>query len=277
MKRIYHDNNGILAELSTELENYHTGTATIDIVSADDAIFIGSELPFNSLYFDVSSANDQTSTPTVSYWDGGAWVPMVDLIDETNGLFVSGHMTWVTDKSKIWAKEDTVYHSGGEQITDLGDVTVYDLYWLKITYSADLNASTTLNWVGTKFCSDNDLEGEYSLFGRSGFITAYESGKTDWEKEIILASRLVVEELIDKGSIVSGDQLLERRKLRDATVSRTAQLIFTSMGDDYEDDRVKARNEFKSRMNKKNYKADLNANARLDESEKGMVNGILYR
>ena len=121
------------------------------------------------------------------------------------------------------------------------------------------------------------MQGEYRLFGRSGFITAYETGKTDWEKEIVLATRLVIEVLIDKGSIMSGDQLLDRRKMRDATVSKTAEIIFTNLGDDYEDDRVKARNEFKSRMNKKNYKADLNANARLDENEKGVVTGVLFR
>lgn len=277
MKRFYHDNNGTLTEYSTQLENYHSDAATLDIVAIEDAIYIGSELPFNSLYFDLSTPNDQNSMPTVRYWDGGEWVAMVDLIDETNGMFNSGYMTWVTDKSENWAKEDTVYPNGNEQIAGLGNITVYDLYWIKITFSGDLNPSTALNWVGPKFCTDADLEGEFVLFGKSGFKSAYEAGKTDWEREIVLASRLVVEELIDKGSIISGDQLLERRKLRDACVSKTAELIFTAMGDDYEDDRVKARSEFKSRINKKNYKADLNANARLDDSEKGMVTGVLYR
>lgn len=277
MRRFFHSDNGTLEDKSTSLENYHASTEIIDIVSAQDAIYIGSEFPFNSLFFDVSVANDQATTPTVQYWDGGFWRNMVEVIDETNGFFQSGYMTWVTDKSHNWAKEDTVYTSGTEQITGLGNITVYDLHWIKITFSADMNALTALNWVGAKFCSDADLEGEYTLFSKSGFKSAYETGKTSWEREIILASRLVIEKLIDKKSIFSGDQLLERRKLRDACVSKAAEIIFNNLGDDYEDDRKKANVEYNKRMNKVNYKADLNANARIDEHELGVTVGGIYR
>lgn len=277
MKRFIHNDNGSLLDYSTNLVDYNSSSATLDIVSAEDSIYIGSEYPFNSLFFDMGTVNDQVSSLTIQYWDGGAWRNMVDVQDETNSLFNSGHITWSTNKSNNWAKEDTVYTTGGEQITGLGSVTIYDLYWLKITFSADLNAATSLSFIGSKFCEDSDLTGEYPLFGKSGFIDAYESGKTTWEREIVLASRLVIEELQSKAAIFSGDQLLKRREFTNACVSKAAELIFNGMGDDYDDDRIKARAEFKSRINKKNYGADLNNNARLDEFEKGVVTGVLHR
>lgn len=277
MKRFIHSDNGTLKDYSTELKNYHSGSAVIDYTVTADAIYIGSELPFNSLFFDISVANDQAATPTVQYWDGGNWRSMVEVIDETNGLFNSGHITWTTNKSHNWANEDTVYPSGTEQITGLGNVTIYNLYWLKITFNVTLKATTALNWIGPKFCDDNDVTGEFTLFSKSGFLTAYESGKTSWEREIILASNLIIEKLIDKDIIISGDQLLERSKLRDACVSKVAELIFNNLGDDYEDDRKKARAEYDERMNKKNFRADINQNARIDEQEMGVMVGGLYR
>ena len=217
----------------------------------------------------------------VSYWDGTDFEPMVDLIDETavSGVTLaqSGYMTWTTNKNQGWAKEDTVDTDGSEQITGMGSATVYDMYCLKITFSASLSATTALNWVGPKFCEDADLEGEHPLFGRSTFKPNYESGKTSWEKEIILASRLIVKDIIKKQSITSGDQLLERRWLLDACVSKCAEIIYNSLGDDYTDDRDNARLEYKHRVSLPNYKADLNKNARLEASEKGVRTGGIYR
>jgi len=271
MKRFFHKDNTLLKDYSTQLENYHANSAVIDYVLTEDALYVGAELPFNSLFFDVKTANDQAANITIQYWDGSAWRDTVETIDESNKLFNSGHITWTTSKSYNWAKDDT------ERVTDLTSITVYDLYWLKITFSATLNPLTELNWIGSKFCDTNDLAGEYSLFSKTNFISAYETGKTDWGKEIVLASRLLIEDLIDRNAIQSGEQLLERRKLKDVCVSKTAEIIFKNLGDDYDDDRKKAKQEYESRLNKKNFSVDLNQNARLDTREKGMVTGGLFR
>lgn len=281
MKRIFFDNNGTLSDFSTELENYHNGTALIDYTLSQDAIYIGSELPLNSLFLDVSSVNSIAAAPTLSYWDGQQWREMVEVIDETatNGVALakSGHLTWTTDKQYGWTAEDTVKQDDTEQITGLGSVTVYDLYWLKITYSASVTNTTELSFVGPKFCEQADLKGEYAMLGNSTFISNYESGKTTFDREIVLASRIIIEDLIDMAVIQNGDQLLDRRKLRYACVSKVAEIVFNNLGDDYENDTKKAKSEYKQRISKKNYKADFNANARLDEQEKRITTGGLYR
>lgn len=281
MKRVVFSDNGTLSDISASMADYHAGTAVINYTLTEDALYIGSELPFNSLFFDVSVANAETATPVVSYWDGDEWVAMVDFIDETTSggatLAQSGHITWTTDKESAWMREDTVSSNGTEEITGLGNITIYDLFWIKMTFSATLTGTAALNFIGPKFCEDNDLTGEHVLFSNSTFKTNYESGKTSWEREIILASRLMVSDIVKKQAIISGDQLLDRRLLTDACVSKTAQLIFANLGDDYNNDRDAARAEYKSRLSLPNFGADKNNNARLDDSEKGVKLGGLYR
>ena len=275
MKRFIFKNDSSLLDYSLELVDYHSGTAVVDYVSAEDSIYIGSELPFNSLFFDVSVVNAQAATPSVSYWTGSQWAPMVDVLDETKvsgvSLAKSGYITWTTDKNSGWVRKDT------DEISDLSSITIYDLFWLKLDFSADLDATTAFSFIGPKFCSDADLTGEHTLFGNTTFKANYESGKVDWEKEIVLASRLVVTDIKKKQAIISGDQLLDRRILIDATVSKCAEIIFTNLGDDYENDRNNAKAEYKNRLDLPNFAVDENADGRLNDSEKGVKLGGLYR
>lgn len=276
MKRFIFNDNGTLSDYSTELVDYHSGTGLVNYVLTEDSIYIGSELPFNSLYFDVSAANDQASVVSVSYYNGTTFESMVDVQDETASsgvtLAQSGHIIWTPNRDSRWQRL-----SNTEDLAALADVTIYDLYWLKIDFSASLAVTTALSFIGPKFCEDADLTGEHVLFANSTFKSNYESGKTDWEKEIILASRLIVTDLKKKQAIVSGDQLLERRILTDACVSKTAELIFTNLGDDYNNDRDNARAEYKARLDLPNFSADKDGDAMLDASEKGVKLGGLYR
>jgi hypothetical protein len=196
---------------------------------------------------------------------------MVEIKDETVGLTQSGYLTWVPSKDETWQAEDT------EEITGLTTLTIYDLYWLKLTMSATLAPSTSIKWIGSKFCSDDDLTNEYTLFANTTFRSNYKSGKTSWENEIILASRLIVDDLEKRRVIEASDQLLIRRRLIDACVSKAAQIIFKNLGDDYKDDAEKAKKEYYERLNKSNYGTDLNNNARVESGEKKAVTGVFYQ
>ena len=281
MKKFIFSDNATLNDYSAKVENYHANNVTIDYTLSQDYLFIGSELPFNSLFFDLSTANTTSANVVIEYWTGTAWLAMVEILDETSlsgaSFGQSGHMTWSPDRYDSWSAEDTVNSNGVERITGLGNVTVYDLYWIRVSFSATLDVGTAVNWIGPKFCTSADVESEFKLLSKTAFKSAYESGKTEWEEEIVTASRLIVEDLIDQGSIFSGDQLLERRKLKDVCVSRVAQVVFTNLGDDYTDDADRARIEYKSRLSKKNYKADKNNNALLDKQELGVQTGGLFR
>ncbi len=276
--RVIFSDNGTLNDLSVNLNNYHSGTGAVGFVAADDYLYIGSRYPFNSFYIAFGTANTQTSTLSISYWDGNQWRSAVDVIDQTDGFKQDGLITFVPDKGQSgWSREDTVNRSGTEQVTGLGDVTIYDQFWLRLSLSADLDAGTTIKWIMYKFIVDDDLYSEYPIFNSSTLKDAYESGKTDWEEQIIVSSKIVVDELIKRGIIDSGNQLLDYKKIESPTVPKVAEIIFNGLGDDYDDDRIKARKNFDNRISNKVFSVDLNNNATLDNKELGVRSGHFWR
>lgn len=279
--RFIHSDNGTLDDHSTEINNYHSGTSTVNVVAADDYLFIGSLFPFNSFYLKVGTANDQASVMSIDYWNGRSWQDVVETRDETASSGVSlaqdGRITFVPDKNESWICDDTVYSSGGELITGLGNATIYDLYWIRISFSGDLNASTALSWMGHLFSSDDQLYTEYPLFNNSNLKASFESGKTTWEEQAVKASQKVIEDLISKGVLSNGNQILDYKKLSTANVQRTASVIFGGMGDSYRDDVQASMIEYNRAISKGNFYVDRNNNARIDRKEAMFKGGGLYR
>ena len=271
-RRVFYSDNGTLTDFSVNMQNYHSGTNSFSFVAAEDAFYIGARLPFNHLYFkmDGANVNAEASVMAISYWDSGNWREAIEIIDETSSggasLAQSGYVTWVPDRDYGWTREDTNY--GGNTVTGLTSVEIYDLYWLKITFSADLTADTAFSWIGQKFSDDNALGSEYSDLVRSAMLTAYESGKTDWEEQAVRASEVIVNDMISKGFIIEKEQILEKEDFELVSVSKVAEIIYGGLGDDYKDDKKAARDEYTDRLNKLLPRVDMNANARIDLNEK---------
>lgn len=273
MDRILYSNNGILSDLSYELENYHSESASLNFVAAEDKIYIGSRYPFNSKYLKVDTANAVSSSVSFKYYDGNQFRAVVDTIDETavSGATLnrSGHVTFVPNQDYAWVREDST------DITEINTVTVYGMFWLEVSFSADI--AFELSWIGNLFNTTNDIAAEYPDLVRSNMLIAWEAGKTDWEEQSVIASSLIVDDLVTQGVISSANQLLERRVLRSVAVAKTAELIYTGLGDDYEDQRNVARGEYKKRLHKDLFKVDKNGNGMLDLVEEGVKQGRMHR
>jgi len=267
MKLIYSDNN-VLNDISTNVSNYHSGADAFTFEAANDFFYLGQRFAFNQFYMKFSALNTASSTMSLSYWDGKEWRSAVDIEDGTSGFTADGKVMFVPDKQYGWMKEDTVRNSGVEEITGLGDVTIYDRYWLRVSFDNDLDADTAIQWIGRLFASDDDLYGEYPMFNNTALKTAIEAGKTTYEEQRLRATEVCIDNLITKGIITNGNQLLNAEILKTPIVSKTAEIIFTMLGfDEYEDDRKRARNEYTSRLNKDIFNVDINDNALLDDRE----------
>jgi len=274
-KRVsFPDPSAGLNDYSTELSNYQSGTKN-PTIGATTYLYISSRQPFNSAYIKFSTASAASANINVSYWDGDTWRASVETIDETAGFTQSGNVTWSTNRDYSWSKEHTNYN--GETITGLSSVVVYSQYWVRIGFDGSLDAGTTLSWIGNLFCEDDDIEAEFPDFGLSSTKTSFEAGKTDWEEQRVIASRELVKDLIDKKIINDGGQILNRRDYREACVQKTAEIIFRSFGDDFIDQRRDARNEYKSRLNRRIHRVDLNSNALEDDAESNNETGFLNR
>lgn len=268
--KVIYDDNGSLSDLTTVLFSYQSGTQALSFVAAEDAIYLGSPLPFTSKYLKVTAPNSAASALSVSYWDGTAWRAVSYKNDGTAtgsvSLAKSGYIAFQTDKNYIWTPDDTTKSDGTENITGLGDVTFYDQYWIKLTWSG--NMSATLKWLGDVFCSDTDLSEVAPSVADTTFKTDWEAGKTDWEAQRVRASKEIIEYL-QTFKLNSADLLLDKDQLTSATSYWTLSMIYSEMGDGFEEKATQYMSRSKELL-KQSFDKDKNLNGRADPTETGL-------
>ena len=267
-QRVLHDDNGTFNDISQYVNNIFSETVAIPLVSAEDKLYIGSELPFNHRYFDVSTANTQASTVSkVEQWDGNSWEEAVDVVDETsdgtNAFAQSGRISWTLERNKSWSKEDTT-----EDITDMTSLKIYKFYWARITFTGSFDATTALNYVGFNFADDNDLAGLYPDLVLSSTIGAFKSGKTDWDEQHLLAAEEIIRYLMKNRRIWSGNQILNWEQFNMAAIHKVAEIILASFGKDFEDRRQLAMSKYLQAINMGVMELDMDEDGRKDEFER---------
>lgn len=277
--RIIFSDNGTITDISNEMSDINTGTKTLDVVAAQDYLYMGSELPFNHRYISVTVANDQTSAVTVELWDGDAWVAAVDVQDFTSvggkTLAQSGIIMWAVDPNEQWMSDDTSYN--GQTITGLSSAKIFGLYWVRISFSANLKATTAVKYIGHKFASDDDLKLQYPDLIRANVYTQFLAGKTNWEEQHIICAEQIITDLKKKNVIKSGNQIIDWRMLTQASVYKLAELIFTAFGRDYDVSRENAANKYKNAISMGQFNIDTNGDTRLNPIESQSRQGFLKR
>ena len=265
--RIFWSDNATLRDLSPNLNEVLSGSEVIPFVAAEDYLFIGSDLPFNHRYIDVKVVNDEASVASVALWNGSSWESAVDVIDQTalsgKTLARSGIISWVPDRRKSWSKEYST-----ENIAALSSLRIYDLYWVRIAFSADIKATTEINYVGHRFSNDTDLFGQYADLDDSDLLDAFDTGKTTWNDQALIAAEYIVQDLREMGIVCSKNQILDWQVFKNASVHKTAEIIYRNFGKDYLENMQNAKAAYKASLQVKAYNADQNQNATLDEGEK---------
>lgn len=247
--RVIWKNNATLEDLTISLNDLFAGSKVVDIVAADDKLYLGSQLPFNHRFFQVSVVNALASVVTVEIWDGSAWNAAVDVLDLTavSGatLAQSGVIQWAVDRNKSFGLAQTT-----EDVTGLTTLKIYNMYWVRLTFSANLTGTTALSYIGHKFSNDSMLSGlGYPDLVRSAVLSAYATGKTTWNDQHILASEIVVRDLVKSGHIKSGSQILGWDQFGEASAHKCAEIAFTAFGEKKENERLLAAENYKAAMN----------------------------
>ena len=274
--------NGTLTDFSVEMNDYFARTAAIPLAVTTDYLYIGSYFPFNHFYLKVNSANAVTSVLSAHYWDNTrTWRAVSLLTDETlsagKTLAQNGYVSWNPDPQYSWSKEDTVDSAGTALVTGLGNIKLYGFYWLRLKVSATVTSTTKLEWLGHRFSVDNDLGSEYPDLVTSATMTAFKSGKTDWEEQHIRVAELIVKDLKRIKALNSGSQILDWEDFKLASVSKLAEIIYSAFGSAHKEQKDEALVEYKKRFNGITAKIDENANAQVDEAEKNIKSVVLFR
>lgn len=278
--RIIYDDNGTLTDLTASLGNYHNNPSTVALKTTTDYLYIGSILPFNHIYLKFDVLNNSNADLNVEIWNGNGWQAAAEILDETatngNTFGQNGFITWTPDKSKGWGRDDTNVN-GTERITGLGNVTIYDKYWVRFSVTQNLTGTTAIQWVGNLFNNDDDIGSEFPDLLRSNTLTGFETGKTDWQEQSVRAAQIIINDLIDLNIIQDESQILERHQLMPASVMKTAEIVFSAFGDDFIDNRNDARKEYEKRIQKKIFTVDKDNDAIADRQEINSGQGKLIR
>lgn len=273
--RIIFSDNGVLSDATVQLNNFYSETKAFTVVALEDYIFLGSTLPFNHRYFNVSTANSAASQISIQLWDGDEWKEAVDIIDQTldtasgtKTMNRSDILSWNLNKDDGWLSDDTDLMVG----SGLTSVEIYGLYWARIKFSANL--SFTLKYLGWKFAEDEDLGGVYPDLNTSDVKTQFQSGKTTWEEQHLEAANIIIRDLKNMNAInnfISANQIIRWNLLREASVHKLAEIIFNSHGKDGLENKESARKYYKEALNLAVLEFDRNKNINLDDREKTAV------
>jgi hypothetical protein len=277
--RIIFSDNGSLKDLSESLNNLHGATEALSVVAAEDALYLGGLLPFNHRYFQIDVENEDNSRVQVDLWNGRTWIAASDVLDMTldaariTTLARSGHIAWALPRNESWQRADTEDMAG----SGLESMRVYGLYWARITFTADMDA--TLRFIGHMFSRDEDLAAQYPDLGTSDAKTQFNNGvaKLTWDEQAAEVARYIIQDLEDLGVMISSDQIIRWERFTLASVHRLAELIFNSQGDDAKDNRDKAREYYDEAIDRAVKQLDKNKNTRLDDQETVPITRVVRR
>lgn len=219
--------------------------------------YVGFYGKFSARYFHLGVANTNPATLSIDYWDGSAWFPVEDKIDQTNGLTQSGFIHW--NNLDDWKA------SAQSPIADV------DLYWIRISTSANLSAGTTLQAVVNLYC-DNEMVRAYypELISDTRYLP---TNRTDFLEQYQAAKDLVVLRARQRKLIQDESQIIDLNDVAAASVHAAAKIILQPIAtSDEMRQRLKdASDEFDNEIGQLSLSVDQNADGVVDDSERADI------
>jgi len=179
---VLHDNNSVFANYTEQAFDYSRDSFTLDLVAAEDYLYLGRYKPFNAVYVEMSTVNTTDTTfSTVEYYNGTSWTALTLQSDDSDAMQRSGFIKW--DKPDDW--DDTAINS----ITK---------YYIRLRPGSDFLNTTAVQGINLVFADDNDLKEEffevsnYLPSGESSFILTHQAVKKDIIQKIRRDGKAVV-------------------------------------------------------------------------------------
>lgn len=259
--RIFKDTGSSLVDISL---NNQDDSLTVDI-NAGQTIYIAQKFPFNHLFFEINSASTVTSDVSIQYWDGSDFIDTVDVIDATSSggitLSKSGVIMFQRDKNYHWNNVDDT--SENNRIDELSDLVIYDMYWSRLIFSGATECK--LSTIQYAFTTSESLS--YYDVEIDQFFESFAVGKTNWNREIMTASKLLVMDLRKLGIIDNNGQINLFDDFSSACAYKTLYLIYSNLGKGYEPKKIQAMEEYNSLLSIKRFKIDEDKDGRTDRRE----------
>lgn len=262
-------------DLSNFVNDFRTDPVAFGYVTG--YLYIGQEMPFNNLYFDMGTGNVSGNTVQVDIWYANDWHSAVDIYDGTSvtgaSLCQDGRISWNTEWNKGWDIEQRA-----NSVEGLSGVEIYDMYWARLSWSGAVSSNTTIRYIGQKFCEDNQLVTYYPDLRNTNLKTAYGgASKTDWSDQCYMATEFIIRDMKSRRLIKDPGQILDWSIFIEPACHKAAEIIYRALGQAYKPNADEANKAYTASMNKDAFRLDENANARLDIAERAHSKSNLSR
>ena len=264
-----------ITDLSVELSDFRSGAVALPTATTD-AIYIGTVLPFNHKWIEIDTGNGNASVIDVDIWWSNQWEPSVDIIDRTSaaGLTLAGSeiLQWNTNDEKGWDNEDDSIDIDGLENGPL----IYNMYWVRLTWNNTLTAPT-VSYVGQKFSNDSELYSRYPDLNNAQTKLRFAAGKVDWDEQSFMSAEDIQTDLRQRNLTLTRDQIVDFDLFRNASIHKTAEIIYSGLQGGFEDQMKRARQGYVDAMNMGKFNIDKNRDGSLNVKERSRTARIVRR
>lgn len=267
---------GVFEDVTYELSDFSNSEASTLELSANDYIYLATEAPFNSRYFQFVTPNATPVSLEVEIFNGEQWFSAIDLMDTTNGFTRDGFVRFGLDifgNGETWSKQDSK-----DVLNVPQEVQIFASYWMRLKVASTLDLSTALDYVGLKFIEDEDLYSIYPMLRNNGLRNAWKTGKTTWNEQHLVAADHILMKLRDMGVVGtrSGFSIMDVQYLREAAIHKAAEIIWSGLGN-YDEKAKEAHKKFTDAMGTKYFNSDINGDGQLSRHERSTAIGFMKR
>ncbi len=246
---IYHNSN----DLSKSLYRVE-GKESVTILDSD-YIYIGYKKPLRQLYFELDTANTNTSIFTIEKYNGSSWEE-VDGWDETSGLSESGFM-FLDEYSS-------------EAVTTIESI---EQYWIRL--SLDVSSSAMeLRFLNLIFSNEDDLLNDepdikkYYPADLDSHVFSMVASREYILRKINNSGKFKYKESTEEISQINQFDIFDINELREASNYYTLYKIFSNLNDS-NDDNYKGKAEGYFEKFKASYKVFQGSMLSLDTDDSG--------
>lgn len=228
------------------------------------SFYLGFKKRFTTRHFDFLVPNTTPTSISVEFWDGLAWVTVLDVIDQTNGFTQSGFLSWINDAG--WKKQT------------IAPIDDRELYYVRLKVSVDIDAGTSLQSVLNLFCDEDLLRDHYpELVSDSRYLPP---GRTSLVGQLKAGKDKVVTRLLQDHIITDESQIIDINPMALAAVHATAEVILTPIARDSEGDlqiMVNARDAKNDELNRIKFPFDVDDSGVIEKDEELIGNVFIAR
>lgn len=262
-----------LADISVIVSDPYAGKQRLELVAAEDALYVGSDMPFNHRFFMLEEKNSVEGSVSVAIWNGQEFAACEDVQDFTKlggaPFARSGIIRWEIPANQGWGRV-----SRASDIPELAAVNSKAYFWAKLTFSAAFVFD--LKYVGFRFARDADLNTYYRALLGPDMMRTVNGGvpMQDWDAYHVLAAEEIIRDLRKREIIRSCNNVLVPERFTDAACHKLAEMAYSAV---MNQERLEfAEKKYREAMGKMVFDVDQNGNGRLDRNET-VQTGRLHR